>query len=331
MPLWERAAMITCYAILIGFLLDAIYGDPNGLPHPVVAMGKLISWLEKVLRKLFAKTKKTELLGGAILAVCLTFLSFAIPFVLLHFLGRVNMAIRLIVESFMCYQIFAMRCLSDESTAVYRKVVANDLQAAQNQVSRIVGRDTASLSMKGVIKATVETVAENTSDGVIAPLFFVAIGGAPLGFLYKAINTMDSMIGYKNQRYLYFGRVAAMLDDVANFIPSRLAGILMVCSAWLCKLNYKAAWRIFLRDRKNHASPNSAQTEAACAGALEIQLAGDASYFGKILHKPTIGDDMRDPEAEDILRTNRLMYATSVLSLLLLVGARIFGEVFFWS
>jgi adenosylcobinamide-phosphate synthase len=222
-----------------------------------------------------------------------------------------------LAECAMCCQILALRCLEQESRAVWQKAKDGDLRAARKQVSRIVGRDTERLSMEGVIRAAVETVAENTSDGVIAPMMFLLIGGAPLGFLYKAINTMDSMLGYKNDRYLYFGRAAARLDDAANFIPARITGLLMTLAAFITGLDGKNAWRIFLRDRGNHASPNAGQSESACAGALGIRLLGDASYFGQVVEKPTVGDDTRSPEPKDILRANRLLFASSCLCLLI--------------
>ena len=204
-----------------------------------------------------------------------------------------------------------------ESTNVYRELTKPDLPAARIAVSRIVGRDTQALTAEGVTKAAVETVAENASDGVIAPLFYMLLGGAPLALTYKAINTMDSMVGYKNERYLHFGRAAAKLDDIANFLPSRIAALLWVAAAALTGNDARSAWRIWRRDRRNHASPNSAQTESACAGALNVQLAGPAYYFGQYYPKPTIGDAVRPIEPEDIRRADRMMYAESLLALAL--------------
>lgn len=218
----------------------------------------------------------------------------------------------------MCYQLLATKSLHDESMRVYREVRTGDINRARAAVSRIVGRDTDALSMEGVIKATVETVAENTSDGIVVPLCFMAIGGAPLCFLYKAINTLDSMVGYKNDAYLYFGRISARLDDVANYLPARLSALLMILGAGFVRLDVRNSWRIWRRDRRNHSSPNSAQTESVCAGALNVQLAGDAWYFGKLVHKPTIGDASRTVEVEDIRRANQLLYATAILAVVLL-------------
>ena len=204
--------------------------------------------------------------------------------------------------------------------AVYPCLVSGDLPAARTAVSRIVGRDTQSLDEAGVAKAAVETVAENASDGVIAPLIFLAIGGAPLGMFYKAANTMDSMVGYKNDKYLYFGRAAARWDDILNFLPARLSGVLMCLGAVAAGYDGKNAWRIFRRDRKNHKSPNSAHTEAACAGALQLRLAGPSWYFGRLVDKPYIGDDQRPIEPLDILRSGRILYATAFFALLLFCG-----------
>lgn len=310
--------------LALGFILDLCFGDPLWLPHPVMAIGRLISVLEKLARRLFPATPKGELAGGAAVAVLVPVISFLVPWLILRLLEILHPWARLAAEILMCYQILAVKSLKDASLAVYRCLAAGELPAARQAVSRIVGRDTASLSAEGVTRAAVETVAENASDGVAAPLFFLALGGAPLGFLYKAVNTMDSMIGYKNQRYLYFGRAAARLDDAANFIPARLCALAMVAAAYFLGFDGPKAWRIFRRDRLNHASPNSAQTEAACAGALGLKLAGDASYFGKLVRKPTIGDGERQIEPEDIRRANRLLYAASGLCLLS-CGALRFG------
>ena len=223
-------------------------------------------------------------------------------------------------EALLCYQLLAAKSLRDESDKVYEALKAGDLPGARRAVSMIVGRDTERLDEAGVAKAAVETVAENASDGVIAPLIFLALGGAPLGMLYKAVNTMDSMVGYKNDRYLYFGRAAARLDDALNFLPARIAGVLMCLGGAAAGYDGKNAWRIFRRDRKRHKSPNSAHTEAACAGALQLQLAGPNYYFGQLVDKPTIGDDQRPVEALDILRAGRILYATAFFALLLFCG-----------
>lgn len=248
--------------------------------------------------------------------------STAVPAGVLYLAEKIHPLLSFGLESFWCYQILAARSLQTESMKVCRELKKQDLPAARKAVSMIVGRDTESLEAEGVTKAAVETVAENTSDGVIAPLLCLLIGGAPLGFAYKAINTMDSMLGYKDEKYFYIGRIAAKADDVVNYIPARISALLMILGAFLCRMDGKQAWKIFLRDRRKHASPNSAQTESVCAGALRVQLAGDACYFGKRYKKETIGDPLRKVEAEDIKRSVRLMYATEGLTLLVFGGLR---------
>ena len=308
------------FALGIGFVLDALFGDPHWLPHPVVLIGKWISFLEKQLRRLFPKTPGGERAGGTVLVLLVLLASAAVPWGVLWLAGLVHPYLRFAVECFMCYQILAARSLKTESMRVYRKLQEGNLEESRKAVSWIVGRDTENLTMEGVSRAAVETVAENTSDGVIAPMLYLALGGPVLGFFYKAVNTMDSMIAYKNDRYLYFGRTAAYLDDVFNYIPARLSGLFMILASAILGFDGKNAWRIFKRDRYNHASPNSAQTEAVCAGALDVQLAGDAWYFGVLHKKKTIGDPIRPVEPEDIRRANRLMYGTAVIGLILFSG-----------
>ena len=304
-------------AVLGGFVLDAVFGDPAWLPHPVVLMGRCISKLEKTLRARFPKTQQGELLAGAVLAFCLPVGTFLLTSAVCLLAAKISPWLGLTVQMFWCGQALAAKGLVQESRNVYNELVKPDLPAARKAVSRIVGRDTENLTAEGVTKAAVETVAENASDGVIAPLLYMLLGGAPLALTYKAVNTMDSMVGYKNETYLYFGRAAAKLDDVANYIPSRLAALLWAAAAALTGSDAKGAWRIWRRDRRNHASPNSAQTESACAGALGVQLAGPAYYFGEYYPKPTIGDALRPIEPQDILRADRMMYAASILALVL--------------
>ena len=302
-------------AVLGGFVLDTLFGDPPWLPHPVVLMGKAISALEKRLRARLPQTPQGELLGGAVVAFTLPVGTFLLTSLVCLGAAKLSPWLGLTVQMFWCGQALAAKGLAQESTNVYRALIKPDLPAARKAVSRIVGRDTQNLTLEGVTKAAVETVAENASDGVIAPLLYMLLGGAPLALTYKAINTMDSMLGYKNEKYLYFGRAAAKLDDAANYLPSRLAGLLWCAAAALTGNSPKGAWRIWRRDRRCHASPNSAQTESACAGALGVQLAGPAYYFGEYYAKPTIGDPLRPIEPEDIRRANRMMYAESVLAL----------------
>lgn len=310
-------------ALAAGFILDLIFGDPRWLYHPVCLIGNLISFLEKRIRKILPKTSSGELTGGLIEVLIVCILSLGIPGVILYTLYPRLPWLALFLESFWCYQLLATRSLKDESMRVYDRLKHGTLEESRKAVSMIVGRDTAALTEEGVTKAAVETVAENASDGVIAPMLYMAIGGAPLMFLYKGINTMDSMLGYKNDRYLYFGRCAAKLDDAANYLPARISGALMVLASYITGFDGKNAWKIFRRDSRNHASPNSAQTESVMAGALDVRLAGNAYYFGKLYEKPTIGDPIRPIEPEDIRRANRLLYATAITGVVLFLLIRI--------
>ena len=303
-------------AFVFGFVLDLVFGDPHALPHPIRLIGTLIAGLEKKLLKLQMRDEKKEFYKGILLVVLVLFSTGAVAALVLVVAYWLHPVAGIVIESVMTYQILATKCLKDESMKVYQCLNEQGLEAGRVAVSMIVGRDTNVLDETGVVKAAVETVAENTSDGVIAPMLYTALGGPVLGFVYKAVNTMDSMVGYKNDKYLYFGRAAAKLDDVVNFIPARISAYLMIAAAYIGGKAFdgKQAYRIYKRDRRNHASPNSAQTESVCAGALGIQLAGDASYFGKVVKKPYIGDAHRAVEREDIVRVNQLMYVTAVIS-----------------
>ncbi len=301
--------------ILIGFLIDLILGDPYNIPHPVVLIGKTINLCEKTALKLFPNTDKGMFFGGVFICVAVMALSMAVPAAILYFFGKINQYLHFASECIMCWQIIAVKSLKKESMNVYNELENGTIDSARKAVSRIVGRDTQSLTDEGVTKAAVETVAENTSDGITAPLFYMLIGGPVLGFLYKAVNTMDSMIGYKNEKYMFLGRAAAKTDDLFNFIPARLSAFFMIFSAFLLKYDYKNGYKIFKRDRFNHKSPNSAQTESVCAGALDIMLAGDAWYFGKLVKKPTIGDDIKKIQHSDIIKANKMMMLTSVMFL----------------
>lgn len=312
--------LMSLAACAAGLLLDLLFGDPGWLYHPVRLIGNWISWAERQLRKVCGSHLMA---AGGVLWVMTALMAFLIPFALLALAGWLHPALRFLLETFWCFQILAARSLSSESRKVYEKLKESDLPGARRAVSMIVGRDTEKLTEEGVTKAAVETVAENTSDGVTAPLIYMMIGGAPLGFLYKAVNTMDSMLGYKNDRYLYFGRIPAKMDDIFNYIPARITGLLMTAAAFLTGLDGKNAWKIYRRDRRKHASPNAAQTESVCAGALGVQLAGDAVYFGKVYKKEFIGDALRRIEPEDILRTRRLMYAAEFLTFLLCGGLKL--------
>lgn len=308
-------------ALILGFLLDLAFGDPRWLYHPIRLIGNLIAWAEKPFRAVFPKSEKGELTAGVFFAVFVVAVSTAVPALVLFLAAKLSIWLAFALEVFWSFQMLAAKSLKTESMRVYEALKEGELEKARKAVSMIVGRDTERLTEEGVAKAAVETVAENSSDGVVAPLIFLAVGGPVLGFFYKSVNTLDSMVGYKNDRYLYFGRFSAKLDDVLNFIPARISGLLLVTASPLAGLDVKGAWRIFKRDRKNHASPNSAQTEAAAAGALGVQLAGDAWYFGKLYKKPTIGDALRPVGYEDIRRVNRLMYAAVCLALALAAAA----------
>jgi len=315
--------MNTLLALITGYVLDLIIGDPERFPHPVRGIGMMISGGERLARRISCKTDRSQFLCGMILTLAVIVISFIIPFTLLHMAQKISPVLSFVLEAVMCYQILATKALKQESMKVFDTLKRGNLTQARKYLSRIVGRDTENLNEDKVIKGAVETVAENLSDGVIAPILFIVVGGAPLGFLYKTINTLDSMIGYKNEKYLYFGRFAARLDDVVNYIPARVSAYLMIAAAYVSGFDGREALRIYRRDRYNHPSPNSAHTEAVCAGALHIRLAGDNCYFGKLVSKPTIGDGLRPVEAADIPRANKLLYVTSLLGLILGAGIKI--------
>lgn len=308
-----------------GFFLDLILGDPGRILHPVVVIGKLISFFER------KRLQKFPFASGCVTAVCVIFLSVLFPVAAVWLCCQISRTAGIVLSCLLCWQMYAAKGLKKESMKVWSALQSRDVEGARYAVSMIVGRDTSVLDEKGIIKAAVETVAENTSDGVIAPMFYMALAGPAGAYFYKSVNTMDSMIGYRNEKYEYFGKCAARLDDVLNFLPARISGLLMVAAAAILpreretgfRGSGKNALRIFLRDRKKHASPNSAQTESACAGALGIQLAGPAVYFGILHEKPYIGDSLREPEFDDIRRANRLMYAASVgaMGIVLLTAA----------
>lgn len=313
-------------AFFMGFLLDLVLGDPYYLPHPIRLIGKLITGFEKKLCEtgIKRKDKKTdkhrnEFRRGVGLVLIVIVSVAAVVFFLLFTAYRLHWLLGTAAECMMTYQILAVKCLEVESMKVCQCLKNGNLEQARKAVSMIVGRDTKHLDEEGVAKAAIETVAENTSDGVIAPMLYLAAGGPVLGFVYKAVNTMDSMVGYKNEKYLYFGRAAAKLDDFVNFFPARISACLMIAASFLAGGNFsgKGAWEIYKRDRRKHASPNAGQTEAVCAGALSIRLAGDASYFGMTVKKPYIGEAVREVEYEDIKRVNQLMYIAAWLCELL--------------
>ena len=313
----ERMSVVS-----IGLFLDLLFGDPHWLYHPVQGIGAVIKRTEMLLWKIFRlgpgkeEDSRKKKAAGVILVCIVLLWSVGIPAAVLFLAKKIQYKLYLGIEAVMCYQLLAMHSLKKESMKVYKALRAlreGTLEKARYAVSMIVGRDTDCLDEEGIIRAAVETVAENTSDGVIAPLLFLILFGPLGGFFYKAVNTMDSMIGYKNEKYYYFGWAAAKLDDALNLIPSRVAAVAMIAASFLCGMNWKNAVRIYRRDRFKHSSPNAAQTESVCAGALSVRLAGDAFYFGELYHKPEIGDALRRIEAEDIRRANRLLYAASFL------------------
>lgn len=305
----------TAIALVTGFILDMFFGDPSNIPHPIVLIGKLISSVKDTVKNMMPATPAGERTAGGIMWVIVCMVSYLIPLWILKALGSVSWLLALAAESVMCWLILAAKSLKSESMKVHDAMEEGDIEGARHAVSMIVGRDTEHLDGPGIIRAAVETVAENTSDGIIAPMFYIALGGAPLGFLYKAVNTMDSMVGYTDMPYTHIGYFPAKLDDIFNFIPARLSALLMLAAGKILRLDVKNGWKIFVRDRYNHASPNSAQTESVCAGLLGLRLAGDAWYHGVLHEKLYIGDEIRPIENEDIHRVCRLMYVTSALML----------------
>lgn len=316
------------YAMILGFIIDLILGDPHGLIHPVQIIGWCIdklkkgmqhmiygcSW-QKVKEKQLERKKTAELLCGYLLTFVIVVGTFCVITGILYVAECIHPGLRFALETFFIYQILATKSLKKESMKVYHKLKEGDLPGARIEISYLVGRDTQELDESEVAKADVETIAENTADGIIAPMFFIALGGAPLGFAYKAVNTLDSMVAYRNDELIHIGHASAKLDDICNFIPARLAAVMMILASVILRFDVKGAVKIFRRDRFAHLSPNSAQTEAVAAGALNIQLGGTHSYFGKPVEKPTIGDDIRPVEYEDIRRTNQLLYVSAFLTL----------------
>lgn len=311
--------MVKISILLTAFLLDTLVGDPYSLPHPIRWIGRLISLMEGFFRRFLPKEKKNELIGGILFSLTILCITLFLTQILLYICGKISFYLWWGISVLISSSMLAAKSLKDESMKVYYALKEKTIEDARLAVSMIVGRDTEALDADGVTRAAVETVAENTSDGVIAPLLYIALLGPLGGVLYKTVNTMDSMIGYHNEKYEYFGFFAAKMDDILNFLPARISGILMCAAAVLCHFRGKNAWRIFWRDRLNHKSPNSAHTEAACAGALGLQLGGDSFYFGKLVEKQTIGDYLRPIEAEDIPRSCFLMYMSSLLALFLSV------------
>ena len=306
--------------IAVAFLLDCLIGDPQNPLHPIRIIGNGIALGTSLYRKARPKSPAIQFIAGATLAITIISLSFLITWLITWLIYRLGYWPGVIGEAIICYFLIAPKSLKDESMKVYRSLEAGDIEQARVNLSWIVGRDTAELSEGEIIKATVETIAENLSDGVIAPLLFIMLGGAPLGMAYKAVNTLDSMLGYRNEEFEYFGKFAARFDDVVNFIPARISAWMLIASCTFAGGNIKEATRIYLRDRLNHKSPNSAQTESVCAGALGLQLGGDHYYHGLLVTKPTIGDELNQPVLSHINQTNRLMYAATICTVIMLVA-----------
>lgn len=303
-------------ALPAAFILDMIFGDPHTGMHPICLIGNLIAILDSALNKENV-SRKRRIARGALTAAAVIVISTAFPLIIEIISFNINIWLFFVAETVMDYFVIAAKSMKKESMLVCAAMEAGDTEGARRAVSMIVGRDTKVLDKEGIIKAAVETVAENSSDGVIAPVFYTALCGAAGGFFYKSVNTMDSMLGYINDRYEAFGKAAARLDDVLNYIPSRLSALFIIAAAKFTGLNAAGAWKIFRRDRMKHASPNSAQTESACAGALDVRLAGNAWYGGVLHEKPYIGDDIRPIEPEDIRKACRLMYAASAAAIVI--------------
>lgn len=307
--------------IIVGYILDLIFGDPYEFPHPVRFIGKLIRFVEDKVRKC-AKSKRALKIGGFVLWFVTVGMTYLVVWSIVK-VADIHPVAAFVVNAFLIYTTLATKCLKDEAAKIYKVLESGDIEASRKQLSYIVGRDTTQLDEGEIVRATVETVAENTTDGIIAPLFYACIGGAPLAFAYKAINTLDSTVGYKNEKYGDIGFASAKIDDVANYIPARLTAFLMMIASFILRYNAKDCIKIAIRDRKNHKSPNCAYPEGAVAGALGIQLGGTNVYFGEVVYKPTIGDKKRETQREDIVRTNKLMYATSIVALVIFIGIKV--------
>ena len=302
--------------MILGYIMDLVFGDPYWFPHPVRFIGKLISRTEKFIRK-HAKSEKSLKYWGILMWLVPVVIT-ALVTALIVKIASFNKYVEIFVSAFIIYTTLSTKCLKDEATKIYKVLETGDIKKSRVQLSYIVGRDTTNLSQSEIIRATVETVAENTVDGTISPMFYGFLFGPVGAMTYKAINTLDSMVGYKNDKYLNLGCVSAKLDDVANFIPARLTAIFMPLGAFLCGMNGANSFKIAIRDRKNHKSPNCAFAEGAAAGAIGVQLGGTNIYFGQEVYKPTIGDKKRELENYDIVRMNKLMYATTANALLIL-------------
>ena len=312
--------------IWIAYVLDLIFGDPQNIIHPVQVIGKMINIGEKsLLRKKHESDRKYKFFAGMILNITVISLTYGITYLIRR--TSENSIILTVAEIYLMYTVFSINSLAREGNRVYNILKEGNIERARKDLSYLVSRDTETMDEKMIIRSTMETISENTVDGIVAPMFYMFLGGLPLSMAYKAINTLDSMVGYKNEKYIDFGKFSAKIDDVANFIPARITGIFIILASMILGYNGKEAWRIFFRDRKNHSSPNSAHSEASVAGALGVQFGGRVSYFGKEVDKPTIGDKKKEFEIEDIKKNIKIMYATSFLSLV--VFSAIFVGIYF--
>lgn len=315
--------LISLYGMVIGYALDLMWADESIFTHPVIIIGKAIDFLYRKFLLIFPSSKRGKRLAGFCLWVIVVSLSFLTPFFILHIANSINIYLRLIVESLMCRQIFATKSLSDSAMDIYHRLNRGDIVSSRRALSMIVGRDTYELSEESICRATVETVSENLSDAVIAPMIYICIGGAPLGFLYKAVNTIDSMIGYTDEPYKDIGYFGAKMDDVFNFLPSRIAALFMYVSGYFMSLDTKNGKKIFLRDRYNHPSPNSAQTESICAGLLGIRLGGNSTYRGILHEKKWIGDETKKISKDDIALSAKLLLVTAIVSIYIMSVVKI--------
>ena len=301
--------MIMIIKIWIAYVLDLIFGDPRNIIHPVQIIGKIIELLEKFLLK-----KRYKVFVGGILTVVTVGITYILCFLISTNIEKPLVAI---LEIYLMYTVFSVNSLAREGRRVYNILKKGDIEVARKELSYLVSRDTGMMDEKMVIRSTMETISENTVDGIIAPMFYMFLGGLPLAMAYKAVNTLDSMVGYRNEKYIEFGKFSARTDDAANFIPARITGLLIVIASLILRYDYRAAWKIFLRDRKNHSSPNSGHSEAGVAGALGVQFGGVVSYFGKEVRKPAIGDKKKEFELEDIKKNIRIMYTTSLVGIII--------------
>ena len=298
--------------IWIAYILDLIFGDPQNIIHPVQIIGKMISLGEKILLK-EKSGSRYKFFAGIILNIFVVSITYGLT-CLIYKSSKIS-GVFTLIEIYLMYTVFSVNSLAREGNRVYNILKEGNIEKARKDLSYLVSRDTETMDEKMIIRSTMETISENTVDGIVAPMFYMFLGGLPLAMTYKAINTLDSMVGYKNEKYMDFGKFSAKIDDVANFIPARITGVLIVAASMILRYNYKNSLKMFIRDRKNHSSPNSAHAEASVAGALGVQFGGRVSYFGKEVDKPVIGDKIKDFELEDIKKNIKIMYITSFLSL----------------